>query len=191
MKQLLLIFAFFALLSCEDRKMAEAAPAQVEDFSQPIDITTNRKVVLTQDARQHVNEWLAYATAQDEIESLKEQTGSEIMASSNSIMQIMESLKSTIPDTLRSQAVDARANVLLTKARVLHQVSSKKNKDAEEVYQLANDLIVAFDNFKLQLNELFLKTPGQFDLELDREYEESKFEDPIPELEPPEDTQEY
>lgn len=92
---------------------------------------------------------------------------------SNNLMQIMESLSSTLPDTLRSPAVEARTNVLLTKAHVLHQLSNKKEKNPDEIFEVAEDIVIEFDNFKLQLNELFLKTPENFELELDQEFEES------------------
>jgi hypothetical protein len=177
MKKILLLSCALLLLACQNQSGQEKTTAtQKGDFSEQLKVTTNRTVKLLPEARAEVSQWLAYATAQDEIASLREKTGNEIVATSNSLLQIMESLRSSLPDSLRTTAVIARANVLLTKASVLHQLSEKKQKDATEIYRVANDLIVEFDNFKLQLNELFLKSPGDFEIELDQEFEEAKKE---------------
>lgn len=176
MKKLLVIFSFLILFSCQEKEKTTPVPTSegTRSFSEAIGYTSNRKVTLIPEARAQVSDWLAYATAQHEMETLSSETGTEIMAASKSLVQIMESLNNTIPDTLRSKPVLARATVLLTKAKVLHQLSNKKNKNADEVFQVAQDLINEFDNFKIQVNELFLKTPGDFELELDREFEESQ-----------------
>lgn len=176
MKKILLLFFFLSLISCEENKpVPQAENVQSKtSFSDALEVETNRTVTLSPEARQVAGEWLAYATAQDEIKNLENKTGSEIMETSGNLMQIMESLRTTLPDTLRSPAVVARTNVLLTKAYVLHQLSNKKQKNPDEIFDVASDLVVEFDNFKLQLNEMFLKTPENFELELDREFEASQ-----------------
>lgn len=176
MKNLLLLFSVLLLISCreEDQKTTGSSDAKRASFSEELQITTNRMVNLLPDAREEVSQWLAYATAQNEMETLRNSTGQEILEASNSIMQIMESLQSSIPDSLQTSAVQARANVLVTKAKILHQLSNKREKDAAEIFDVANDLIVEFDNFKLQLNELFLKTPTDFEQELDKEFGETE-----------------
>lgn len=177
MKIYFLLFCLVTLISCEEKAAEQPVDNNEEqEFSRELEVTTNRRVDLLPDARKQVSEWLAYVAAQDEIESLRSHTGAEIVATSNSLMQIMENLQTTLPDTLQTSAVRSRTNVLLTKAKVLEQLASKKDKDVNEIFDVANELIVEFDNFKLQLNELFLKTPDDFEVELDREFEESQKE---------------
>ena len=182
MKNLLIFFSALLLISCKEEttKSEISNPGNKVKFSEQLQVTTNRSVSLLPEAREEVSQWLAYATAQNEMETLKESTGHEILDSSNSIMQIMESLKESVPDTLQTTAVRSRTNVLLTKAKILDQLSNKKEKNAAEIFQVANDLIVEFDNFKLQLNELFLKTPTDFEEELDEEFEETQIRDTVP-----------
>jgi hypothetical protein len=176
MRNLLLLFSALILISCKEETPQNTGSnsAGKAAFSEELQVTTNRRVELLPEARAEVNEWLAYATAQNEMENLRNSTGNDILESSNSIMQIMESLRESTPDTLQTPAVLSRTNVLVTKAKILHQLSNKKEKNAEEIFETANDLIVEFDNFKLQLNELFLKTPVDFEQELDEEFQESK-----------------
>lgn len=178
MKRILLLLSIFALISCKEEaaQTKDDTPANGAKFTDQLEVTTNRKVTLLPEAKEEVSQWLAYATAQNEIESLRTSTGRDILDTSNSILQIMESLKSSIPDTLNTIAVNSRVNVLLTKSQILHQLANKKEKNADEIFEVANELIVEFDNFKLQLNELFLKSPGDFELELDQEFEKSQEE---------------
>lgn len=176
MKKFFLLIFPLLLLSCKE-KPKETRPANSEvkrSLSEQLKVTSNRTVTLLPEAEEQVSEWLAYATAQDEISSLRERSGVEIMANAKNLVQIMESLRTTIPDTLQTSAVIARTNVLLTKAKVLQQVSAKKHKNPEEIFGLANDLLLEFGNFKLQLNELFLKAPGDFEKELDEQFEEAR-----------------
>lgn len=175
MKKILLFFILISLFACDEQREApkrEAVQSKTS-FSDELEVSTNRSVTLMPEAREVVSTWLAYVTAQDEVQRLGDKTGTEIMDISNNLMQIMAALSSTLPDTLRSPAVEARTNVLLTKAHVLHQLSNKKEKNPDEIFEVAEDLVIEFDNFKLQLNELFLKTPENFESELDQEYEES------------------
>lgn len=175
MRKILVVFLMLSLLSCEDEaEKPVVAPVETStSFSDSLKISKTRNVNLSPEAREIAADWLAYITAQNEIENLENKTGSEIVESSNNLMQIMESLRETLPDTLKTNAVEARTNVLLTKAHVLHQFSNKKQKNPDEIFEVAQNLVVEFDNFKLQLNELFLKTPENFELELDEEFEES------------------
>jgi hypothetical protein len=174
MRKFLLLFSLIALFSCAEEQEAKVSEVQSErKFSDHLEHNSTRTVNLLPEARQVAGEWLAYATAKNEIQNLENSTGMDIMDASNNLVQIMENLRTTVPDTLRSTAVEARTNVLYTKAQVLHQLSNKKQKNPDEIFDVAGDLIVEFDNFKLQLNELFLKTPENFETELDQEFEES------------------
>lgn len=183
MKKTLFFLALIFCASCEENVQQDTVSGEQDSLqlSEPLTVETNRMVNLLPEAREAVSEWLAYATAQNEVQALRTATGEEIIQSSEPLRQIMENLYATLPAALNQPAVRARANVLLTKSVILHQASNKKNKDPEEIYQLANDLIFEFDNFKIQLNELYLKSPEDFDLDLDREFEESRRGDTIQE----------
>lgn len=170
-------FFFLGILlftGCANDPQQESTVEVPSGFSESIQVDGNRRVTLIPEAQEEVSQWLAYATAQNEIEGMREATGTQIIGNAQPLVQIMESLESTLPDTLQVVPVQSRANVLLTKAKVLHQRASKKEKDPQEIFEAANELIVEFDNFKLQLNERFLKSPQDFELELDREFEQSR-----------------
>ena len=150
------------------------ADPNAASLSDSLEVETNRQVSLLPEAQVKVSDWLEYATAYNQVEDMRTTTGRSLVSNSQPIVQIMEALNSSLPDSLQQVPVRARTTVLVTKANVLHQVATKKEVEAEEVFTAANDIILEFDNFKLQLNELFLKTPEDFEIELDRQFEESQ-----------------
>lgn len=180
MKKLLYLSALLLAAACGEQQQEDSAPDVSAELADSIEIQTNRAVSLLPEAEEEVSQWLAYATAKNEIEAMKTATGFEIMENAGPMVQIMESLQGSLPDSLKVPAVEARTNVLYTKSRILLQNSSKKTKDPKEIFGAAHDLIVEFDNFKIQLNELFLKTPQDFEVELDREFRESQNGDSLP-----------
>ena len=110
---------------------------------------------------------MEFITAQNEIEKLNDITVNEVMNSAGEIAQIMESLKNSVPDSLASIPVEARLNVVNTKAQLLKQYSTKRDPDAEEIRETTRELYKEFNNLKLQMNEIFLKSLEDFERELD------------------------
>lgn len=167
-KQVFIIFILL-LLACNEKPQTENTNGRQLDsiaLNQPIK-TTNQDVILLPEARKQAINWLAYIAAQNEIDQLKNYNLQQTIESSRPISQVMESLSTSIPDSLSSNAVRARANVLTTKAKVLEQLSHRRQLDAEAITEVAREIPVEFNNFKIQLNELFLKTLEDFEDELD------------------------
>lgn len=169
-----------SLSACKEERSQEDLNSDLEfSLSDSLIYRPTRIVSLLPQAGERVETWLAYATAQNQVESLKNATVTEIIDYSGPMVQIMEALGNTLPDSLRVPAVKARINVLLTKANVLHQRSVKKNIQPAEILDSAEEIIIEFDNFKIQLNELFIKTPEDFESELDRIFENSQEQDSL------------
>ena len=194
MKNIFLILLSLFLLGCEEKKnLEENSEKKMEDsiaFSQNLNVS-NQEVLLLPEARAITSEWLAYLTAQIEIENFREYTVNEVVSNARPIAEIMRSLRETLPDTLKSNATEARLAVIYTKAMVLEQQSKKRNPDPTEIAKIAAEIPTEFNNFKIQLNELFLKTLEQFEMELDEfdaEQERDTTETPkpsAPEMEDP------
>ncbi|WP_037318840.1 hypothetical protein [Salegentibacter sp. Hel_I_6] len=169
MKKLVFIIVILILWSCEEKTQNKDTAARQLDsiaLNQQIE-ATNEEVILLPEARKHAIEWLAYIAAQNEVDQLKNATLQQTIESSRPIAQVMESLNTSIPDSLSSNAVRARANVLVTKAKVLDQLSHRRQLDADAIIEVAQEIPDEFNNFKIQLNELFLKTLEDFEDELD------------------------
>lgn len=176
MKNLVFLFIFCLLVGCkQDKKSAELSNNTVDpsSFEQTIKVSEN-EVQLVPEAREQAVQWLAYITAQNEVKSLKDASVHQVMESSKPLVQIMESLQNTVPDTLRSTPVEARINVLVTKAHILEQLATQRDPNPDKIAEVAKDIPQEFNNFKLQLNELFLKSIEDFEKEMDKMEEEEK-----------------
>src|SRR5690606_21541241 len=126
----------------------------------------DRDVVLLPEARDITDDWLAFLTAQSEMESFRTYTVKEVSSNATPIAEIMNNLRQTSPKQIKTHAVETRLSVLYTKAKVLEFLSSKRNPDYAAIKNAAEDLPLEFNNFKIQLNELFLKTLEELEEEL-------------------------
>lgn len=173
---MLLLLLLFGALGCQEKKEEPKKPKNDNSLqlSDSLEVKVKRKVALLPEAQEQVSSWIAFVTAQNEINSMKKATGSDLVQKSQPLVQIMERLQSSVPDTLKEPAVLTRINVLVTKANVLHQFASQKNIPPKEIFDTSNDIILEFGNFKIQLNEMFMKTLEDFETELDLQFEEAQ-----------------
>lgn len=149
-----------------NRKKVELALTQKLEASKT-------EVILLPEAQEITNEWLAYITAQSEIENLENYTLNNIISNATPITEIIKTLHETVPSRLKSNAVSARLGVLVTKSKILQQLAKKREVNPEKISKTAKELILEWNNFKIQINELFLKTLEEFEQELD-EFEDEE-----------------
>ncbi|MGA9591060.1 MAG: hypothetical protein WBV11_14615 [Salegentibacter sp.] len=187
MRSLLVILSVFLFFSCKQEKPEEISAAKEVDssaFTKTIQ-APDEEVNLLPEAREQASQWLAYITAQNEIDNLENATLNQVIESAKPLNQIMQSLQRTVPDTLRTKPVEARINVLVTKAHVLEQFATQRDPDPEKIAAVAREIPVEFNNFKVQINEIFLKTLEDFEKELDRLEKENKNTESQDSLPPP------
>ncbi|MFV8225167.1 hypothetical protein [Christiangramia aquimixticola] len=170
MKHLISVFILITLFSCKPDSEGNNANMKKVDslsFQQKIQID-DRQYALDPEAREYALNWVEFITAQNEIRNMENATLKEVMRNSASTAQIMESLITSLPDSLRSVSVEARLNVVNTKAQLLKQYAHKRNPDVNNIKRTTQELYSEFNNLKLQMNELFLKTLEDFEGELDK-----------------------
>lgn len=182
MKNIFWIVIILMIIGCNQNKDPNARGSQTAADTTALDqklAIINQQVQLLPAASEITSEWLAYITAQSEIENFKNYSVNDVILNARPIAEIMKNLKETLPNSLKATAVEARLAVLLTNARILEQLSKQRNLDAKKIAATAREIPTEFNNFKIQLNELFLKTLEEFELELD------KYEDPLDSMELP------
>ncbi len=158
---------------------ALAKTIEVDEAEIKLD-TTPRKLAL---------KWVEFITAENEIRNIRNSKVSDVMQNAETIAEIMNSLKTSIPDTLLTNPVGARLNVVETKAQLLKQYSAKREPNQKQIGETAADLYLEFNNLKRQMNENFLKTLEDFEDELDKfEEEERARQDSLDQLKPKTDT---
>jgi PBP1b-binding outer membrane lipoprotein LpoB len=184
MKNIFWIVLILLVTGCNHNKDIKPQVAKTETdttvFNQKLNITS-QQVPLLPEAGEVTSGWLAFIIAQSEIENFKNYNVNDLVSNARPIAEIMENLKETLPDSLKAKPVEARLSVLLTKAKILEQLSQQRELQAKKIATTAEDLALEFNNLKIQINELFLKTLEEFEMELD------KYEAPIDSLELPQD----
>lgn len=171
MKKILPIISLILFIGCGQNKKSPETNSQniskdTTAFTSTLKVTTNTVVLLPQ-AKEITGNWLAYITAQAEIENFKDYNVKDIISNAAPIAEIMNTLRQTVPEELKMNAVETRLSVLYTKAKVLEFLSKKRNPDPQEIAATAKELPVEFNNFKIQINEIYLKTLEDFEDELD------------------------
>ncbi|MDT0690885.1 hypothetical protein RM549_13890 [Salegentibacter sp. F188] len=177
MKKIAFILGLLCLVSCKDKQVEDTATTEVDttEFGRQIEVT-NEQVLLLPEAREYAAQWIEYITAQNEIENFKNATLREVMDNAAPLAEIMASLQNSVPDSLRSTAVESRLNVLTTKSLLLNHAASKRKPDPEEIEEIAEEIPSEFNYLKIQMNENFLKTLQDFEDELDLPQEEEEEE---------------
>ncbi|CAM4089030.1 hypothetical protein [Gillisia hiemivivida] len=170
MKTSFWILFIFIMVGCNQKSTENSNESDRKDIqlalTQKLE-ASKVEVILLPEAQEITNEWLAYITAQSEIENLKNYTLNDVIANTTPITEIMKSLQETVPVRLQSNAVKARLGVLVTKSKILQQLAEKREVDPEKISKTAKELPLEWNNFKIQINELFLKTLEEFEEELD------------------------
>ena len=170
MRRVLGILMVLMIVSCNQNKYAtnEKASSSIDTTSvdQKLKIPSQSTQLLP-DASDITSEWLGFVTAQEEIRNFQNYTIKDVISNAKPIVEIMKSMKESVPDTLKSKPVQARLTVLYTKAKVLEQLTARPENKTKKISTTAESLPVEFNNLKIQINELFLKTLEDFDKELD------------------------
>lgn len=177
MKRIIFLLVAISLISCKQEvEKNDDASKEADSLSleQKLKIDSPQ-FALEADAKQYASNWVEFITAQNEVRKLENSSVKEVMNNAGTIAKIMQSLKTSLPDSLKAVPVEARLNVINTKAKLLDQYSSKNRPVAEDVIRTSKELHLEFNNLKLQLNELFLKSLEDFEKELD-EFEEMEKE---------------
>ena len=178
MKKITFILGLLCLMSCKDKEVGDVTTSQVDTtaFGKRIEVT-KEQVQLLPEAREYAAQWIEYITAQNEIEKFNDATIREVMDNAAPLTEIMQSLQTSVPDSLRSTAVEARLNVLTTKSMLLNHAASKREPNPEEIEEVAEEIPSEFNHLKIQMNEIFLKTLEDFEDELDLQESENETEE--------------
>lgn len=177
MKKITFILGLLCLVSCKDKQVENSTTTEVDTtaFGKQIEVT-NEHVQLLPEAREYAVQWIEYIAAQNEIEKFNDATLREVMNNAAPLAEIMTSLQYSVPDSLKSTAVEARLNVLTTKSMLLNHAASKRKPDPNEIEEVAEEIPSEFNYLKIQMNEIFLKTLQDFEDELDLQEEENEEE---------------
>lgn len=163
---LLVLFAAGCNDNNEPTEIQTQATVDTTALQKSIEVI-NEEVILLPEAREITGDWLAYLTAQSEIENFSNYTVNDIISNATPIAEIMLTLRQTVPEEFKNNAIQTRLSVLYTKARVLEHLAISRPNQLNDIKQTAEELPLEFNNFKIQLNELYQKTLEDFEQELE------------------------
>ena len=170
-KTLFWLCSVLLLFSCDNSKTkTEKTTSYFEEnqtaFSKEIDLQNNITVNLSADAENAVADWQEFISANSEIENLKETSLRNFINNSAIVIDVIAELDS-IPDKFDTTPINSRINVLMTKSKVFEQDIDRPNLTPEMANQNAVDIYVAFQNLKIQINEVFLRKIEDLDFDID------------------------
>lgn len=169
MRRIILAILLIGITACNETANEPVTTQTVVDttaFTRQLS-PPREQVILLPEAREITRDWLAYVTAENEINNFRNYTVNDVILNATPIAEIMNSLRETTPERFKATAVETRLSVLYTKAKVLEQKANKREIDPMEIGTIAEEIPAEFNNLKIQLNELFLKTLEDFEEELD------------------------
>lgn len=169
MNKFFYLLFILTIFSCKTDQETDNSTENVEDtkaFQEKLKIE-NPNYALEAEAKKYALNWVEFITAQNEVNKLEESSVNDVKNNAGTIAQIMATLKNSVPDSLKSVAVEARLNVVNTKAQLLKQYAGRQDPNARDIAQTSQELHLEFNNLKLQMNEIFLKTLEEFEKELD------------------------
>ena len=176
MKRVIFGILLMVLASCvqdSEKDKTKTKPRETEAFTKEFTVQT-AILPLEASAKKYAAKWAAYVVLHNEVKELNTTSVNKLIDNSSAIAQLMESLQSSLPDSLESKPIESRLRVLTTKAKILEQQAHLQNIDPEEIKRITKEIPQDFNNLNIQLNELFIESIEDFEAELDRLVEENR-----------------
>ena len=170
MKKLFLLLSVLSsilITSCEKKEAAqkstEAAVAVGNDTLKLLSPTNIKSSIkLTTQAQQGVKNWSFYQSLTAAVGSIQSSTLGELRLKLNSLNDLYiteeeanEATVSITPETVQTNAVNARLVAIETKVKVLNNSALLNNPDAIDISNKIGELHNAVQHLNLQLNEIF------------------------------------
>jgi len=163
----------FSVLSCSDsgdtrKESSSYLEKHSAVFAQELDLKQLSKTKLIPAAKRASDNWIEYLTVKSEIERFGNYTLRDLIANRTTIAKAVERLQDSVNAPFQVIPVEARINVLFTKAKVLEQYAKRSKVDAAKIEELGQDIAQAFYNLNIQMNEVFYKRERNFHFDMDR-----------------------
>ncbi|HLS29795.1 MAG TPA: hypothetical protein VK021_02945 [Flavobacteriaceae bacterium] len=171
---ILLITALFSVITISCKDGEETTEPQVsyldknaDELSKKIDLQGSPTVELSATTQEAISNWNEYLSAQSEIEKIKNSSLQNFINNADIIDDAVVKIIDSIPETFNNRAVKSRLNVLNTKIKVMKQDLDRPNLNKEMINNDATAVYNAFQDFKIQLNEVFLPQVSELNFDID------------------------
>ncbi len=180
-KLILFIVVLLTLTNCKQSNTADTAlvvPQKSMIDTIKIELAKNlkRKLSLTPPAQENVQNWSAYNTIANNLDSLSQPTIAELKRIIPTMIAAFENTEeaetanvSIKPDTLDFMPINARVLTVETQIRILKDLIKKRVIDHNRVTQELTKLHNTFQELNLQINQRFAKSIDEILEEFDEE----------------------
>lgn len=153
------IFIGFAV-SCSEQKKKETNDTykteMAEELQKQMNLDTIEMIALSDKAKRVTEEWIKYIALNSEIKRLENYTVQDVITNASTIENVVDSLSIGIPREFDKKPVRTRIVTLNTHAKLLKENSERIEPDPSEIKDLSAKLKIDFNNFNIQLNEVFI-----------------------------------
>lgn len=166
------ILATGILVGCRNADSGSPETTETEQTShwdEDISLQKIKEVDLLPETDEQASDWPEFLSAKSEIDKIKSTTRQQFLNDNDNLAQAIFSLNDSIPDIFKNKPIQARLKVLSTLAHVSQQNISRSDRSPELINQDARSIFEAFQNLKIQLNEIFVRQVSDIEFDLDRE----------------------
>ena len=160
-KYLLILIIAIAVVGCQNNK---APKAMVETDEQIAARTISEKDIaridfiefgLSEDSQEATADWQKYNELQEQIEFLKKGDFSFFKGETELVKTFTKEFRSEMPENIKTREISARITALDTKIQKLNSILRLNSSTKQEKLSGIGELLIAFRNFKLQINKKF------------------------------------
>lgn len=170
-----LLFSLILTLSLVACKEAAQQPENQQSYlsqnsaalAENIDLKGSLTAEPSPETKEAVADWSEFTSVNVEIEKIKSSSLQSFINNADNLYEAVQKIHDSIPEQFDNPPVQSRVNVLRTKVEVLNQDLDRPDLSPEQVNQSARDIYIAFQNLKIQLNEIFLRQLSDLDFDMD------------------------
>lgn len=154
-----LFFLFFLIItSCQDSQNKNAENTLSDSFAEVVskeDVQSLNYIdfVLDSKVERAISSWEKYNELQKVILDIKDANLSFFRDNNEIITALINDLKTTIPEQIKSPHIEARILVLETKLFKLESHSNLSNIKKETILKAIEEVLIAFSNLNFQMNK--------------------------------------
>jgi|GEM_PF-3769926 len=165
---LLLLTAFISCKEAEENREPQKDYFENNQrFLSVINLDNIPTVELNSQASESFSDWREFLSAHSEVEKIKNSTLHNFIGNADNLAEVILQMKDSLPEAHQNRAINSRLNVLETKVKVMQQNLERPQRSAELIEKDAEEIYAAFQNLKIQINELFLPQLEDLDFDID------------------------
>lgn len=139
-----------------------------KSLSQPLNLQQVSKADLIPQAQKDLSNWSDFLTLQVEIEKLEDYSLRDLMNAESTLLKSVEKIQDSLPEKFETTPIKSRLNVLYIRSKILNQYLQYQKNDTLELQRMGAEIYAAYENLKIQFNEIYLTDFSEFDFDIDR-----------------------